>query len=59
MSNLAHNLPSTPPPRLRVALQRLVTYYAANGRSADADAWRSRLQAFDASRTRNDPTGST
>jgi eukaryotic-like serine/threonine-protein kinase len=44
------DLPSTPPPRLRVALERLVAFYAANGRSAEAAAWRNRLHGFDSSR---------
>jgi tetratricopeptide (TPR) repeat protein len=44
------DLPSTPPLRLRAALERLVSFYVANGRSADAVAWRNRLQGFDASR---------
>ena len=38
------NLPSTPPPRLRVAIERLVSFYVARGRPADAAPWRGRLQ---------------
>jgi tetratricopeptide (TPR) repeat protein len=33
---------STPPPRLRAALERLVSFYVANGRSAEAVSWRTR-----------------
>jgi tetratricopeptide (TPR) repeat protein len=44
------DVPSTPPPRLRAALERLVVFYVANGRSAEAAAWRKRLQGFDSSR---------
>ena len=35
--------------RLRSALGRLASFYAAAGRPADAAAWRQRLEAFDAS----------
>jgi tetratricopeptide (TPR) repeat protein len=41
---------STPLPRLRVALERLVSFYVANGRSEEAGAWRARLQVFDEAR---------
>ena len=44
------DLPSTPPPRLRASLDRLVSFYVSSGRPADAAAWRNRLQSFDASR---------
>jgi eukaryotic-like serine/threonine-protein kinase len=43
-------LPSTPRPRLRVSVERLVSFYVANGRSADATSWRNRLQELDSSR---------
>jgi Flp pilus assembly protein TadD len=39
---------STPPPRLRAALERLVSFYVARGRSADAAPWRARLKELDA-----------
>jgi tetratricopeptide (TPR) repeat protein len=42
------NTPSSPPPRLRSALGRLASFYAAAGRPDEA-AWRERLHAFDAS----------
>ncbi|HEX2446101.1 MAG TPA: serine/threonine-protein kinase [Vicinamibacterales bacterium] len=41
------DLPPTPPPRVRAALGRLVSFYTANRRSDEAAVWRSRLQAFD------------
>jgi len=44
------DLPSTPPPRVRAALERLASFYAANGQSEEAASWRSRLQANDSSR---------
>jgi tetratricopeptide (TPR) repeat protein len=44
------DVPSTPMPRLRVALERLVTFYTVNGRSQEASSWRNRLQAFDTER---------
>jgi tetratricopeptide (TPR) repeat protein len=50
--------PSTPPPRLRAALERLVAFHAARGRSPEAASWRSRLQAFDASRIARAATAS-
>jgi tetratricopeptide (TPR) repeat protein len=40
------DLPSTPPPRLRAAVERLVAFYAAAGRSAEAATWRNRLQGL-------------
>jgi tetratricopeptide (TPR) repeat protein len=39
--------PSTPPPRERTALERIVSFYAASGRSEQAAEWRGRLQEFD------------
>lgn len=38
------NTPSAPPPLRRAAIERLVSFYAASGRPADAAAWRARLQ---------------
>jgi tetratricopeptide (TPR) repeat protein len=37
-------VPSTPASRRRAAVERLVSFYAANSRTADAAAWRARLQ---------------
>jgi tetratricopeptide (TPR) repeat protein len=50
------NLPSTPPPLLRKALERLASFYAATGRSAEAASWRSRLESLDSSRRAAQPT---
>lgn len=44
------DLPSTPPPRARAALERLVRFYEGAGRTAEAAPWRKRLQEFDAAR---------
>ena len=44
------NVPSTPPPRLRAAVERLVQFYVANGRLEEAGTWRDRLAGFDSSR---------
>jgi eukaryotic-like serine/threonine-protein kinase len=35
---------STPPPRLRAAVERLIAFYVANGKPEDAASWRRRLQ---------------
>ncbi len=35
--------PSSPAPRVRAAVERLTSFYAARGRAADAAAWRARL----------------
>jgi tetratricopeptide (TPR) repeat protein len=37
-------LESTPPQRLRAAVERLVSFYVATGKSAEAATWRSRLR---------------
>jgi len=42
---------STPPPRLRAAIQGLVSFYAARGAAGDQAIWRTRLMDLDA-RTR-------
>jgi tetratricopeptide (TPR) repeat protein len=39
--------PSTPPPRLRLAVERLVSFYVANGRAEEAASWRGRLEELD------------
>jgi tetratricopeptide (TPR) repeat protein/predicted Ser/Thr protein kinase len=41
------DLPSTPPPRERTALERIASFYAASGKSDQAALWRGRLQEFD------------
>jgi hypothetical protein len=41
---------ATPPARLRIAIERLVSFYDATGKSSDAAAWRKRLQEIDGSR---------
>jgi len=41
---------STPDARLRAALERLVSFYSASRRSGEAETWRRRLEAFDASK---------
>jgi serine/threonine protein kinase len=41
------DLPSTPLPRERAALERIVSFYAASGRSDEAAQWRGRLQELD------------
>ena len=41
------DLPSTPPPRERAALERIVSFYTASGRSDETAQWRGRLQEFD------------
>src|SRR5262249_4517367 len=46
---------STPPPRLRVAIERLVAFYVSNGKSTDAAKWRARLQQFDAEHAKAAP----
>jgi tetratricopeptide (TPR) repeat protein len=38
------DLPSTPPPRRRSAVEQLVSFYASTGRPAEAATWRRRLQ---------------
>jgi hypothetical protein len=38
------DLPSTPPTRHRAAIERLVSFYTATGRAAEAAPWRRRLQ---------------
>jgi tetratricopeptide (TPR) repeat protein len=43
-------LGSTPPPLLRTAVERLVSFYVATGKSAEAATWRSRLQGLDSPR---------
>jgi hypothetical protein len=42
-------MPSTPPPRIHLAVERLVHFYATNGRSEEAASWRRRLDELDAS----------
>jgi tetratricopeptide (TPR) repeat protein len=37
-------LPSTPPMEIRAAAERLVAFYAASGRPADAATWKNRVQ---------------
>jgi tetratricopeptide (TPR) repeat protein len=39
---------STPPPRLRLAVERLVAFYAAHGKADEATSWRRRLEELDA-----------
>jgi tetratricopeptide (TPR) repeat protein len=36
-------MPSTSPPRLRLAVERIVSFYVANGKHEEAAAWRQRL----------------
>jgi tetratricopeptide (TPR) repeat protein len=50
------DLPATPPPRLRAALERLVAFYVATGRSAEAVPWRNRLQGLDAAASAGEKT---
>jgi tetratricopeptide (TPR) repeat protein/predicted Ser/Thr protein kinase len=38
--------PGTPPSRLRLAIERLIAFYVAAGRAADATPWRARLKAM-------------
>jgi tetratricopeptide (TPR) repeat protein len=49
------DLPSTPPPRLRVARDRVVSFYVARGRSEEAASWRSRSEGSDSSSRRPAP----
>ena len=37
------DLPSTPPPRRRSAVEQLVSFYASTGKTAEAATWRRRL----------------
>jgi hypothetical protein len=48
--------PATPPPRLRAALERLVAFYVATRRSAEAVPWRNRLQGLDAAASAGEKT---
>jgi tetratricopeptide (TPR) repeat protein len=41
---------SSPPPRLRLSVERLIAFYVAHGRPAAAAPWRARLQSLDESR---------
>jgi tetratricopeptide (TPR) repeat protein len=42
------DLPSTPPHRVRAAMERLVSFYTASGQAAEAATWNRRLHGFDA-----------
>jgi tetratricopeptide (TPR) repeat protein len=44
------NTTSTPPPRLRAAMARLASFYAATGRPDAAASWRGRMRAIGAPR---------
>ena len=46
------DLPSTPPTRHRAAVGRLVSFYTATGRAAEAAPWRRRLQELGAAADR-------
>jgi tetratricopeptide (TPR) repeat protein len=41
---------STPPPRLRAAIDRLVSFYTLTGRTDEAASWRARRQALESRR---------
>ena len=38
------SMPSAPPPLRRAAIEQIVSFYTAGGRTADAAAWRARQQ---------------
>jgi hypothetical protein len=46
-------LSATPPPLVRAAIERLVSFYSAAGPAEDAASWRTRLREFDAARPGN------